>query len=550
MSIRPAERRADACGTGTGYGWGTIDHGASITPRRSDRPPERRREGSVMSSPNQQFAEAVRRSQAAAAEVVQAWASITTSAAGAITPGRLTSGDGDSGNDPSALIDQAFDFAARMLADQRDLVKRLVQLSGQLADKAGSETASSVAPVLSGARDRVSSAADSVAGTTQAAFGAARGRAEDARQAAIDATDVMLQTARQGADAMFEAAKNQLPLLTPESQDATSAAERARSAAPAADESASAARPSRPAPSDSRSKSSSGAAKSASGSNEVGGAAPRRSRAASPARRCRRTTTRWARRSCRRCSSRTDCRSRATSRNCASGCARTMPADRAEVTTDVRNPEEAVDKPPQDPEEGLRGGAAAPADRAGHHAAVGQGHRLSGGGDLRGPGRGGQGFGDQADHRVPQSPDRADRRPAGAHRAGARPVVLPALHPAPAGGRRDRADGSLLVQPRRRRAGDGVLHARTSTGASCIRRRSSSGCSSRTASCCASTGSRCRTSSRSGDSEVPAHRSHAAMEAVPDGRPVDHPLGGLLQGQGRDVRAHRHSRGPVVHGGE
>ena len=166
-----------------------------------------------MSSPNQQFAEAVRRSQAAAAEVVQAWASITTSAAGAITPGRLTSGDGDSGNDPSALIDQAFDFAARMLADQRDLVKRLVQLSGQLADHAGAEHGVVGGSVVSGARERVSSAADSVAGTTQAAFGAARGRAEDARQAAIDATDVMLQTARQGAEAMFEAAKNQLPLL-------------------------------------------------------------------------------------------------------------------------------------------------------------------------------------------------------------------------------------------------------------------------------------------------------------------------------------------------
>ena len=35
-----------------------------------------------------------------------------------------------------------------------------------------------------------------------------------------------------------------------------------------------------------------------------------------------------------------------------------------------------------------------------------------------------------------------------------------------------------------------------------------------------------------------------------DGRRVDHPLGGLLPGQGRDVRAHRHSRVAVVRRGE
>ncbi len=44
------------------------------------------------------------------------------------------------------------------------------------------------------------------------------------------------------------------------------------------------------------------------------------------------------------------------------------------------------------------------------------------------------------------------------HRA--RPVVLPALHPAPAHRGRDRAVRPLLVQPRRRRARDGLLHRR------------------------------------------------------------------------------------------
>ena len=38
----------------------------------------------------------------------------------------------------------------------------------------------------------------------------------------------------------------------------------------------------------------------------------------------------------------------------------------------------------------------------------------------------------------------------------------------------------------------------------------------------------------------------AAVEALPDGPGVDHPLGGLLPRQGRDVRAHRHPRGALV----
>ena len=47
----------------------------------------------------------------------------------------------------------------------------------------------------------------------------------------------------------------------------------------------------------------------------------------------------------------------------------------------------------------------------------------------------------------------------GADRAGAHPVVLPAVHRAFAGRRGDRALRPVLVQPGRCRAGDGLLHA-------------------------------------------------------------------------------------------
>src|SRR5579859_425058 len=77
---------------------------------------------------------------------------------------------------------------------------------------------------------------------------------------------------------------------------------------------------------------------------------------------------------------------------------------------------------------------------------------------LRGQGRGGQGEHDQAGHRVPQPTCRADRGPAGADRARADPVVLPAVRGSPARRGRDRAVRPELVQPCGGGARHGVLH--------------------------------------------------------------------------------------------
>ena len=67
-------------------------------------------------------------------------------------------------------------------------------------------------------------------------------------------------------------------------------------------------------------------------------------------------------------------------------------------------------------------------------------------------------------------------------------VVLPALRAAPAERRRDRPVRSQLVQPRRRRARDGLCQARAGRMPSSNRRRRSRSCWSTTASCCSSTG--------------------------------------------------------------
>ena len=198
-------------------------------------------------------------------------------------------------------------------------------------------------------------------------------------------------------------------------------------------------------------------------------------------------------------------------------------------------------------EGGLRGGAAPAAGRAGQDAGVGA-HR----------GRSGS----WSSSRAGTPPARAARSSGSREylnprvariaalpapdRARADPVVLPALRRAPAGGRRDRAVRPQLVQPRRRRAGDGLLHARASTAGSCTSARSSSGCSSRTASCCASTGSRSATRSRSAGSSPRLKDPMRQWKLSPmDLESID-PLGGLLPRQGRDVRAHRHPRGAVV----
>ena len=85
---------------------------------------------------------------------------------------------------------------------------------------------------------------------------------------------------------------------------------------------------------------------------------------------------------------------------------------------------------------------------------------------------------------------------------------------------------------------------RTSTGASCSRRRSSSGCWSRTGSSCASTGSRVSDAEQERRFQSRLHDPMRQWKLSPMDLESRHPLGGLLAGQGRDVRAHRHPGTP------
>ena len=82
---------------------------------------------------------------------------------------------------------------------------------------------------------------------------------------------------------------------------------------------------------------------------------------------------------------------------------------------------------------------------------------------LRGPRRGRQGGHDPPLYRAPQPAGRPGRGTGEADRDPARPVVLPALCRTAAVGRGDRVLRPVLVQPRWRRARDGLLHRRAST---------------------------------------------------------------------------------------
>ena len=129
-----------------------------------------------------------------------------------------------------------------------------------------------------------------------------------------------------------------------------------------------------------------------------------------------------------------------------------------------------------------------------------------------------------------------DRRAARADRTPADPVVLPALRRAPAGGRGDRAVRPQLVQPRRRRAGDGLLHPRSSSSASCGSARSFERLLVEDGVLLLKYWFSVSDAEQERRFRVPAQGPDAALEAVPDGPRVAHPVGGLLPGQGRDVR--------------
>ena len=128
-------------------------------------------------------------------------------------------------------------------------------------------------------------------------------------------------------------------------------------------------------------------------------------------------------------------------------------------------------------------GAASSAMRAGEAAGLGRPQETQGRRPVRGPRCRRQGRRDQTDHAAVEPAGLPRCRAAGAERARTHPMVFSTLYLASAGRRRNRAVRPQLVQPRRRRAGDGILHATPTTKSSSIRFPNSSACWCDRASC-------------------------------------------------------------------
>ena len=100
-----------------------------------------------MSSPQEQFAAAVRSTQAQAVDAVETWTKITQDAFGKISdaPGKAPR--------PDDVIDQVFDFAEKMLEGQREFAHKVLGMSETVGEAAREEVESATEKV----RDQVES---------------------------------------------------------------------------------------------------------------------------------------------------------------------------------------------------------------------------------------------------------------------------------------------------------------------------------------------------------------------------------------------------------
>ena len=156
----------------------------------------------------------------------------------------------------------------------------------------------------------------------------------------------------------------------------------------------------------------------------------------------------------------------------------------------------------------------------------------------------GKGRDHQAVHRAPQPARRPGGRAGKADRRRADRVVLPALHPPPAAGRRNRAVRPFLVQPRRRRAGHGVLRRQGLPGVHAAGARAGADARAQR-----DPTHQVLVLGDPGGAAPPLRGPRAgraeAVEAVADRPPVPQQVGRIHGGQGGDVLLHGHRRRPL-----
>src|SRR6478735_215879 len=150
-----------------------------------------------MSSPQEQFAAAVRSTQAQAVDAVETWTKITQEAFGKIGAEVPTTAP-----NPDQVIDQVFDFAEKMLEGQRDFAKKMLGMS----EKVGEAT-----------RDELESAGEKIRGQVESGTEAARKQVETFRgqvESGTEAARKQAEALREQIEARTEAARKQAKSLS------------------------------------------------------------------------------------------------------------------------------------------------------------------------------------------------------------------------------------------------------------------------------------------------------------------------------------------------
>lgn len=100
-----------------------------------------------MTTPQEQLVELARRSQEAAASALHTWTENIQKLAGGLAGGQS--------NLPtlSEIVDRVFDFAEQMLANQRELAKRLLAATGQATESSAEQVPSAASNAGGAAKD-------------------------------------------------------------------------------------------------------------------------------------------------------------------------------------------------------------------------------------------------------------------------------------------------------------------------------------------------------------------------------------------------------------
>ncbi len=135
-----------------------------------------------MTAPTDQFVDIAKRSQEAVTQAVRTWADTVQTYAGSFT------GQQSRLPDAHAVVDSTFDFAEKMLANQRQFMHTLFSTSAQAVEAVTDQTARAAESVTAHTVNAAAAVAEKAAETVDDAGARAAANAAAARNAAVAAS--------------------------------------------------------------------------------------------------------------------------------------------------------------------------------------------------------------------------------------------------------------------------------------------------------------------------------------------------------------------------